>query len=92
MHSNDVDATFSKYWTLKEAYGKWHGGGIRLPLQEIPFSINETGIHFLHPNADEFVFYQQIRFFRDIPYAISVCTKKMNTPTIICDSTLISNE
>ena len=88
LASDDEDTTFSRIWTLKEAYGKWHGGGIRLPLAEIPFCLSEAKIHFLHPDADNFDFFQGIMTFDGKPYIISVCTSKMQKPCIFHDFTM----
>ena len=80
--SKDETAMFSRIWTLKEAYGKWHGGGIRLPLADIPFSLSEAKISFLHADADNFSFYQGIMQLNDIPYSISVCTGHLFNCTV----------
>lgn len=86
LSENDVDASFSRYWTLKEAYGKWHGGGIRLPLDKIPFSLKTDKIQFLHEKANEFSFYQLIYEPDEIPYTVSVCVPRIPFPLINSES------
>lgn len=94
LTSKNADAMFSRIWTLKEAYGKWHGGGIRLPLSEICFSIEPNRVTFLHPDAADLSFHQFLLEIDGIPYAVSVCTERIPDSQILrkCDGFLISTE
>lgn len=58
IHSqNSAESAFSRIWTLKEAYTKYTGEGIRHPFSALEFSV-ENGIRFLHPDAERLHFYQ----------------------------------
>ena len=56
----DRETAFSRYWTLKEAYAKFTGAGIRTPFEELEFSLAD-GIRFHHPDAKKLRFYQVMR-------------------------------
>lgn len=77
------DLMFSRLWTLKEAYGKWEGGGIRLPLSELSFSLSEDSIVFDHPDQDNVSFFQLMLTETEnsnLPAAVSVCCGKIGQP------------
>lgn len=67
--SADSARAFSRFWTLKEAYAKYTGEGIRTPFETLGFSL-ETGIRFLHPDAGKLRFYQVMR---ENSHIISLC-------------------
>lgn len=60
---------FSRLWTLKEAFTKYTGEGIRRPFAKIGFSL-ENGIAFHGASAEQLAFYQ---FFRGDDLVISLC-------------------
>lgn len=66
----DRALTFSKYWTLKEAYAKYTGEGIRLHFDALGFTISGDEIRFQHPAAETVRFYQILPENR---FAVSVC-------------------
>ena len=65
----DSAREFSRFWTLKEAYAKYTGAGIRTPFDTLGFSL-ENGIRFLHPDAEKLQFYQ---LTRGGTHTVSVC-------------------
>lgn len=72
MASADRERAFSRFWTLKEAYAKYTGAGIRTPFETLGFSL-ETGIRFLHPDAEKLRFYQ---LTRGNSHIISLCVPR----------------
>lgn len=72
---------FSRYWTLKEAYTKYTGEGIRMPFSRLDFkltqprdSVRREGIAFQHPAAAKLHFYQLIR---ENQYVVSLCVPRL---------------
>lgn len=58
--SDDPAAEFVRFWTLKEAYAKYTGEGIRLDFSALSFSFGADGrIIFRHPDAENVCFVQQ---------------------------------
>ena len=87
LEKSDAPAfLFSRFWTLKEAYGKYDGGGIRLPLETLDFSLSDDSICFRHPNADEVSFFQILLSLQDgSDLSVSVCTSRLIQPVIQSD-------
>ena len=55
----DPERMFLRLWTLKEAYAKYTGEGIRLGFSGLPFSFAPDGqILFHHPDAGKLTFMQ----------------------------------
>ena len=69
----DKNFAFARFWTLKEAYGKYTGEGIRAPLRALRFSLSEDGIRPFFPGAEELLFFQMILQDQHI---ISLCLPK----------------
>lgn len=58
--AEDPEKLFPRFWTLKEAYAKYTGDGIRLDFSALPFSFASDGqITFHHPDAGETAFVQR---------------------------------
>ena len=70
--ASDRETAFSRLWTLKEAYGKFTGRGIREPLETLRFAIGDS-IRFVHPASENVMFFQMIR---ENHHIISVCLPK----------------
>lgn len=66
---NDKMYAFSRIWTLKEAYTKYTGEGIRHPFGDLDFAL-EGGIRFQHPDAGKLRFFQLLR---GNSHAVSLC-------------------
>lgn len=66
----DSALAFSRFWTLKEAYAKFTGEGIRLHFDALGFSFSGDMIRFHHPAAGDVSFYQVLPENR---FAVSVC-------------------
>ena len=60
---------FARFWTLKEAYAKFTGEGIRRPFGSLGFTLGEK-IGFCSPDADRLRFFQLIRGFELV---VSLC-------------------
>lgn len=75
LHAIHPSMMFSRLWTLKEAYAKWHGGGIRLPMQTLSFSfgVSPPTIIFRHPDAEKVDCFQLLLEFHNVQYAVSIC-------------------
>ena len=72
---------FSRLWTLKEAYTKYTGEGIRRPFSTLGFklgtaadSLRNDTIEFLHPAACKVRFYQMLCGEK---YAVSLCIPRL---------------
>lgn len=90
--SDNPDALFSRFWTLKEAYGKWDGGGIRLPLETLGFSLGNDKIVFHHSDADKVSIFQILLDFHDMSqYAVSICTNQIGTPKITSNYNVLTS-
>ena len=70
--AGDKDMTFARLWTLKEAYGKFTGKGIREPLETLQFELGER-IRFVHSTSEKVMFFQLIR---ENQHIISLCLPK----------------
>ena len=60
LAAKDRETAFSQRWTLKEAYAKFTGAGIRTPFDRLEFSL-DGGIRFCHPDAKKLRFFQVMR-------------------------------
>ncbi len=60
---------FSRIWTLKEAYTKYTGEGIRRPFSSLEFLIG-NGLEFRHPASGKVCFFQMIHGNQHV---ISLC-------------------
>lgn len=69
LAADDPEKAFSRRWTLKEAYAKLTGAGIRTPFDRLAFSLAD-GIRFLHPDAGRLRFFQMTR---PSSHIISLC-------------------
>ena len=56
--AHDKNLAFTKFWTLKEAYAKYTGEGIRLDFSALRFEIGAEEIRFHHPDAAQVRFAQ----------------------------------
>ena len=56
--AHDKNLAFTKFWTLKEAYAKYTGEGIRLDFSALRFEIRAEEICFHHPDAEKVRFAQ----------------------------------
>ena len=72
---------FSRYWTLKEAYTKYTGEGIRrqfsslcFRLSEPPDTVRREAIEFQHPAAGKVHMYQLLR---GNEFAVSLCVPRL---------------
>lgn len=68
--AEDKSLAFVRFWTLKEAYGKLTGRGIREPFDQLDFSFSGGGITFAHPDAGKLMFFQLIR---ENQHVIALC-------------------
>lgn len=69
---------FSRLWTLKEAYAKCVGEGIRLPFKQLSFAYAAKTIRFTHPQADRHSFLQLLLAENTaVPYAVAVCMQNL---------------
>ena len=57
LRQTDRELAFSRLWTLKEAYAKYTGAGIREPFDKLGFSL-DSGICFHHKDAENLRFFQ----------------------------------
>ena len=71
LAQEDQNFMFSRIWTLKEAYGKWNGEGIRAGFQKIGFSL-EPHLKLTAPDMPELTFFQLLR---GKAYSVSVCIR-----------------
>lgn len=72
---------FSRFWTLKEAYAKYTGEGIRRPFSTLGFklgtpldSLRNDSIEFLHPSACKLRFCQLLCGEK---FAVSFCISRL---------------
>lgn len=71
QESKQKDKDFIRFWTLKEAYGKYTGQGLRTPFKEIQFRWDKDGNIFC---SDE-----QVNVFQreiDEDYILSLCIQR----------------
>ena len=70
----EPEREFARFWTLKEAYAKYTGEGIRLDFSALRFSFAEDGrILFHHPDAGAVGFWQST----EIPgCTVSLCFRR----------------
>lgn len=72
--SDDKNYIFTRFWTLKEAYGKYTGTGIGQDLSKLCFTIHDyDDIVFHHPAADSVSFLQTAL---DDRFTVSLCYPK----------------
>ncbi len=72
---------FLRLWTLKEAYAKCVGEGIRLPFAQLSFAYDAKAIRFTHPKAEQYSFLQMILAENTtVPYAVAVCIQNLPAP------------
>jgi 4'-phosphopantetheinyl transferase len=84
--ATDRETAFSRLWTLKEAYGKFTGRGIREPLDTLQFELGDS-IRFVHPASEDVMFFQMIRGNQHI---ISVCLPKSDLQIESAEAVLCS--
>ena len=58
-NQKNTDTSFLKIWTLKEAYTKYTGEGIRHPFSTLEFSL-ENGIRLVYPEEEQLLLYQLV--------------------------------
>lgn len=68
----DKNRAFTRIWTLKEAYGKHSGEGIRMNLHETGFRI-EPHLQMLSPDVPDLRFFQMIH---DNYHFVTVCLQE----------------
>lgn len=74
LASEHREFAFSRLWTLKEAFAKYTGAGIRTPFDRLPFSAGDT-VRFCHPDAGRVSFFQLLHHFS---YTVSLCVPHGN--------------
>lgn len=74
LAQEDRNFAFSRIWTLKEAYGKLSGEGIRMNLQNIGFRL----VPHLQLTAPELPDLRLIQLTQENRYAVSVCIRYEN--------------
>ena len=71
LAQNDKNRAFTRIWTLKEAYGKWSGEGIRIPLETVGFRL-EPHLQMTAQREENLRFIQMIR---DDLHIVTVCVQ-----------------
>ena len=74
LAQEDRDFAFSRIWTLKEAYGKLSGAGIRADFRTVGFRL-EPRLQMTVPEEPDLCFLQMTQENR---YAVSVCIRYEN--------------
>jgi len=72
LSAENPEFRFSQYWTLKEAYSKFTGDGIRLPFHTLGFTLSDSPV-FHHPDRENVQFYQMIL---ENQHIISLCVPR----------------
>ncbi|MCL2253252.1 MAG: 4'-phosphopantetheinyl transferase superfamily protein [Lachnospiraceae bacterium] len=72
---------FYRFWTMKEAYIKYTGQGLRLELDKIEIDVERNLVRLVDSESECSCITKQIDFFDD-KYILSICANKDETPLV----------